>query len=163
MCPPHPKPDLTRRQRCAWWMLPALPPRCRGTGRRRGPDTKHGKEGRPSVSDQPDEHGQDITDPVTGGSRLLRERCATCVFRPGNPMRLAPGRLRELLDESLPDGYIVCHDTVTHGPCPNYGPAICRGFFHAYATRSTKIRLMRAFALLVDVTPPERADEPVDS
>ena len=33
---------------------------------------------------------QDITDPATGLSRLLSERCSTCILRPGDKMHLGP-------------------------------------------------------------------------
>jgi hypothetical protein len=76
---------------------------------------------------------QDITDPATGGSRLLSERCPTCILRPGDPMYLGPGRLRAVIGEALAAGtFVICHDTLTYGDFPDYGPAICRGFFDAY-------------------------------
>jgi Domain of unknown function (DUF4314) len=77
---------------------------------------------------------QDITDSVTGLSRLLSERCPTCILRPGDKMHLGPGRLRAVITPTLAAGtFVVCHDTLTYGDFPDYGPAICRGFFDAYA------------------------------
>ena len=76
---------------------------------------------------------QDITDPATGLSRLLSERCPTCILRPGDPMHLGPGRTAAFIRQVLDAGsYVVCHDTLTYGDFPGYGPAICRGFFDAY-------------------------------
>ena len=37
---------------------------------------------------------------------------------------------------------------------PDFGPAICRGFFDAYAGRSSALRLLRAFGRLTEVDPP---------
>ena len=84
----------------------------------------------PSGGDVP----QDITDPATGGSRLLSERCATCILTAGDRMHLGPERLRAVIAEALAAGtFVVCHDTLTYGDYPDYGPAICRGFYDAYA------------------------------
>jgi hypothetical protein len=70
--------------------------------------------------DKPDLPGagspQDITDPATGGSRLLSARCSTCILRPGDPMHLGPERLREIIGPALAAGsFVVCHDTLTYG------------------------------------------------
>lgn len=65
--------------------------------------------------------------------RLLSERCQTCVFRAHNPMRLRPGRLRELVDDNLAAGaFLICHDTLPYGPHPEAGEAMCRGFWDAH-------------------------------
>jgi hypothetical protein len=61
---------------------------------------------------------QDITDPATGGSRLLSSRCATCSLR-DDPMHLGPERLREIIGQTLAAGsFVVCHDTLTYGGLP---------------------------------------------
>jgi hypothetical protein len=99
---------------------------------------------------------QDITDPATGGSRLLSERCPTCILRAGDPMYLGTERLRAVIADALVAGtFVVCHDTLTYGDFPDYGPAICRGFYDAYAGRSPALILLRAFRRLVEVPPPE--------
>ena len=49
-------------------------------------------------------------------------------------MRLGPERLRVIIGQALAAGsFVVCHDTLTYGDFPDYGPAICRGFFDAYS------------------------------
>jgi len=59
---------------------------------------------------------QDISDPATGLSRLLSERCATCILRPGDPMHLGPERTAAFIRQVLAAGsYVVCHDTLTYG------------------------------------------------
>ena len=98
---------------------------------------------------------QDITDPATGLSRLLSERCATCILRPGDRMHLGAEHLRELISATLEAGsYVVCHDTLTYGDYPGYGPAICRGFYDAYAAVSPALALLRAWRRLTEVPPP---------
>jgi hypothetical protein len=101
---------------------------------------------------------QDITDAATGGSRLLSQRCSTCILRGGDLMHLGPERLRAVIGEALAAGtFVVCHDTLTYGDYPGYGPAICRGFFDAYADCSPALIVLRAGRRLVEVPPPETA------
>ena len=98
---------------------------------------------------------QDITDPATGGSRLLSERCATCILAAGDRMHLGPERLRAIIADALAAGtFVVCHDTLTYGDFPDYGPAICRGFFDAYRDRSRDLLILRAGRRLTEVPPP---------
>jgi hypothetical protein len=98
---------------------------------------------------------QDITDPATGGSRLLSQRCATCILAAGDRMHLGPERLRAIIAGALAAGtFVVCHDTLTYGDFPDYGPAICRGFYDAYKDKSPALILLRAYQRLADVPPP---------
>ena len=104
------------------------------------------------------ERRQDITDPGTGLSRLLSERCPTCILRPGDPMHLGPERTAAIIRGALAAGsYVVCHDTLTFGDHPDYGPAICRGFFDAYCDRSRDLLILRAARRLTEVPPPAPA------
>jgi hypothetical protein len=45
---------------------------------------------------------------------------------------------------------VVCHDTLTYGDFPDYGPAICRGFFDAYKDKSPALILLRAYQRLAE-------------
>ena len=98
---------------------------------------------------------QDISDPGTGLSRLLSERCGTCILSPGDPMHLGPERTAAFIKQVLAErSYVVCHDTLTYGDFPDYGPAICRGFFDAYRTRSAALLILQAGRRLTEVPPP---------
>jgi len=98
---------------------------------------------------------QDITDPATGLSRLLAERCSTCILRHGDKMHLGAEHTAAFVRQALDAGsYVVCHQTLTYGDNPGFGPAICRGFFDAYANRSPALCLLRAFGRLTEVDPP---------
>lgn len=98
---------------------------------------------------------QDITDPATGLSRLLSEKCGTCILLPGDPMHLGPERTAAFIRQVLAErSYVVCHDTLTYGDFPDYGPAICRGFFDAYRTRSAALLILQAGRRLIEVPPP---------
>ncbi len=98
---------------------------------------------------------QDITDPAAGLSRLLSERCGTCILSPGDPMHLGSERTAAFIRQVLAErSYVVCHDTLTYGDFPDYGPAICRGFFDAYRTRSAALLILQAGRRLIEVPPP---------
>jgi hypothetical protein len=68
------------------------------------------------------------------------EKCSTCIFRSGNPMYLKPGRVKQMVEQCGPDGFVICHQTLTHdAPDPDgtgtrlmiEGEAICRGYLDA--------------------------------
>jgi hypothetical protein len=88
--------------------------------------------------------------------RLLSEQCATCILRPGNPMKLRAGRLRSMINEALQEGQqgIICHDTLTYGAHPDFGPALCRGFYQAYGPQNNFIRIMERLGGFTEVDPP---------
>jgi len=111
--------------------------------------------GQPDDSEPAPDWRQDISDPATGLSRLLSERCATCILRPGDPMHLGPERTAAFIRQVLAKrSYVPCHDTLTYGGFPDYGPAICRGFFDAYRTRSAALLILQAGRRLTEVPPP---------
>lgn len=77
---------------------------------------------------------------------VLSERCATCVFRPGDPMHLRPGRLRELIRDNLAAGaLLVCHET-TYGQTEE--EAMCRGFWDRFREQTNVWRVMERVARL---------------
>jgi len=117
--------------------------------------TDHEDPEDPGAGEPSPERKQDITDPATGLSRLLSERCPTCILRAGDPMHLGPERLRAIIGGALAAGsFVVCHDTLTYGDFPDYGPAICRGFFDAYAGQSPALIFLQAFQRLTETPPP---------
>lgn len=77
--------------------------------------------------------------PIYDDGRLhVRERqCATCVFRPGNLMRLRPGRVEEMVAA----GPFACHKT-THGAAPQ--EAVCWGYWdaHRFDTLAGRLAVM---------------------
>ena len=79
-----------------------------------------------------------------GRVHVLSGLCGTCVFRPGNLMRLRPGRLRQMVAESIAgESAITCHSTLGTDT-----PAICRGYWNRYAERVWTLRLARAWDLV---------------
>ncbi|WP_329318029.1 hypothetical protein [Streptomyces sp. NBC_01262] len=66
----------------------------------------------------------DVADPATWSVRICARRCGTCIFRPGNLMRLEEGRVAEMIANAIAEeGHIVGHATLG-----TEAPAICAGF-----------------------------------
>ncbi|MFD0518972.1 hypothetical protein [Paractinoplanes durhamensis] len=89
-------------------------------------------------------------------TRRLSRMCDTCVFRSGNPMHLAPGRLRDLIEQAQQEqSYIICHSTLPGMAAADVKPAVCRGFADRYPTQALQlIELLFGFD---DVEPPPKA------
>lgn len=82
-------------------------------------------------------------------AQLLSEQCSTCVFRPGDPMHLGPGRLRDLVRSNLDAGAVlICHQTLSYGDHPEVGEAMCRGFFDAYGPQANIVRVMERLSAI---------------
>jgi hypothetical protein len=99
-----------------------------------------------------------VGDPALGKTRLLARECPTCIFKPGNLMHLAPGRLRQMVTEACGEaGYIICHSTL---PYHHDGaqPAICRGFADRYHT--WQLQIIQRLWGFVEVQPPPALDTP---
>jgi hypothetical protein len=84
----------------------------------------------------------DIVDPATGLPRLLSRKCATCIYRPGNPMHLQPGRRDQMQATAVERGsWIVCHSTLPAAGQPDAG--ICRGYYDVTRTEVFAFALAR--------------------
>lgn len=75
---------------------------------------------------------------------VQRERCSTCIYRPGNLMQLRPGRVASMQREAdgagLDGGSIICHQTL------GGAEAVCRGYFdHGH---SLPLRVAVAFGVV---------------
>lgn len=81
-----------------------------------------------------------------GKVHVMKVKCSTCIFRPGNLMNLEPGRVKEMVDGSIADGAaITCHKTI-HGQAEQ--EAVCRGFFDAYAEQVPALRMAQAMRIM---------------
>jgi len=102
---------------------------------------------------------ESLIDPATGKPRLLAEMCSTCVFRPGNLMRLRPGRLKDLIRQNTgPEAQgLHCHQT-TYGQNPETGLALCRGFYDRFGQLANFIRVCERIGGFTEVVPPEEHD-----
>lgn len=85
-------------------------------------------------------------------------KCSTCIFRPGNPMSLRPGRVKTMVDESVADGGAIwCHKTLAYSPSfqgEQLDGAICRGFLDAYADEVPGLQLGIRMGVIKEVPVP---------
>ena len=104
--------------------------------------------------DEDDREVGNVLDPADRGRpRLCARQCDTCVFLPGNVMKLRPGRLREMVRLSLAGGgYIPCHETIRR--TDGFRPAVCRGFYDAHGHRSNVLRIWGRLGGFREVEPP---------
>ncbi|MEU8968932.1 hypothetical protein AB0D11_06585 [Streptomyces monashensis] len=91
----------------------------------------------------------DVADPATWSVRVCGDRCSTCIFRPGNLMNLAPGRVAGMVKKAVADnGHVVCHKTLGTD-----APAICAGFAAHPRGRSASLALRLARAGVLKIVP----------
>ena len=75
-----------------------------------------------------------------GHLHVNARQCETCIFRPGNLMKLRAGTVEQLVKQALQaECCIPCHDTL--GP----EAAICRGFWNRHRRDVLVLRLAQAF------------------
>lgn len=83
---------------------------------------------------------------------VLNEQCATCIFRPGNPVNLRRGRLQQMVETCVRrDVHIPCHEHMTVSEKEynadgsseiNPNDPVCRGFYDRYPGVGQLIRIM---------------------
>lgn len=82
---------------------------------------------------------------------VFAEMCETCIFRPGNPMRLRPGRLQQVVRDNLRTGtLLICH-TTTYGQAAE--EVVCRGFYDRFGDRTNVKRVMARLGGFREVAP----------
>lgn len=105
-----------------------------------------------------DDESPSVLDKETGKPRLLEDKCGTCIFRPGNLMRLKPGRVRGMVRDAIAGGgFITCHATLPgpHNPTRAQA-AICRGFHDAHGHRSNLLRIFGRLGGFTEVPVPPK-------
>lgn len=102
-----------------------------------------------------DEEPQQFNVYRNGRIYVCREMCATCVFRPGNVMRLERGRLAGMVrDATSSESTIVCHSTLYQEGVDN---AVCFGFFDRHATQPLQVAQRLGIIEFVDPNPAKGA------
>lgn len=93
-----------------------------------------------------------------GRVHVMAEKCSTCVFRPGNPMSLRPGQLKDLTDHVQETGVpFSCHQTLPYAGAEHVafygGAALCAGAVANYAADSPQMQLAIAMDVVTHVDP----------
>lgn len=91
---------------------------------------------------------------MSGRPKVFSRKCSSCVFHPGNRMRLKEGRLAEVLRHNLRAGTaLICH-TTTYGQQAE--EVVCRGYYDAYGESVNVIRVMNRLGGFDEVDPHEQ-------
>jgi len=71
------------------------------------------------------------TDVYRGGKvHVQAAKCSTCIYRPGNLMRLQEGRKDSMQAEAIAGGGVIpCHQTIEAKTGRRGAESVCRGFF----------------------------------
>lgn len=85
------------------------------------------------------------------------QMCETCIFRPGNPMHLRPGALKDVVDKNLAHGtLLICHKT-TFGQMPEQ--IVCRGFYDKYGPQQQVYQVIQRLGGFREVQLDERTSD----
>lgn len=88
-----------------------------------------------------------------GFVHVMEKACPTCIFRPGNKMHLAAGRVESMVASAKgADAAIVCHSTLFTSE-----NAVCRGFADRYATMPLRLATLMDKVKLQKYTPARSA------
>lgn len=97
--------------------------------------------------------GTRATDHETGKVRVLSDKCATCLLRPG--VGHESDTVRKVVKANLDAGTALpCHETLSYGPYPEFGEAVCRGFFDSYRDQSQALQIAERLIGFNEVEPP---------
>ncbi len=71
------------------------------------------------------------TDVYRGGKvHVQASKCSTCIYRPGNLMKLQEGRKDSMQAEAIEGGGVIpCHQTIEAYSGERGAESVCRGFF----------------------------------
>ncbi len=90
-----------------------------------------------------------------GKVRILRKRCATCVFRKEGKELFGENTIADLIERNVATGALLtCHATLPYGDYPDFGPAACAGFWARFG-RATAAGVIAKFLIgIVRPMPP---------
>jgi hypothetical protein len=104
--------------------------------------------------------GKDPADVLTADNRVrvLRKRCDTCVFKAEGREIFGEDRVTDLIDRNVAAGALLtCHSTLPYGPYPEFGPAVCAGFWARHGLKTAAGRMARFVLGMVRPMPPGEA------
>jgi hypothetical protein len=105
-------------------------------------------------------HPADVVDPDSGKVRVLIRRCETCVFRAEGRELFSLARVEDVVRHNVDVGALLtCHSTLPYGPYPEYGPAVCGGFWARHGKETAAGRIARFMLGVIRVLPPKSSGE----
>ncbi len=100
---------------------------------------------------------RDATDVLgdDGKVRVLSRRCGPCLFRRDHPFGVE--RATEVIETNVACGALLtCHSTLPYGEHPDFGPAVCAGFWTQHAMSTAAGRIARLLGVTRIAPPTER-------
>ncbi len=89
-----------------------------------------------------------------GRVRVLQSRCKTCLFRPDH--LFGQDRAAEVIQTDVDAGaFLTCHSTLPYRDHPDFGPAVCAGFWARHAMQTAAGRIAKFMLGVTRITPPE--------
>lgn len=89
-----------------------------------------------------------------GHVRVLRHRCSTCIYRRDQPF--GAERATDVIETNVARGALLtCHSTLPYGPHPDFGPAVCAGFWAEHAMATAAGRMAQFVLGITRIAPPE--------
>lgn len=105
-------------------------------------------------------HPADVIDRDSGKVRVLRKRCSTCVFRPEGREIFGEDRIDGLIRRNTDAGALLtCHSTLPYGPYPEFGPAVCAGFWARHGLATAAGRIAKHLIGIIRINAPGSRDE----
>lgn len=96
--------------------------------------------------------------------RVLKSRCATCIFWPDerNVLSATPDceeHTAEVIRRNVEsDALLTCHSTLRDGEYPDFGPAVCNGYWAEYRD-VTAGRVAQHVIGIIKIDPPTKETE----
>jgi hypothetical protein len=100
-------------------------------------------------------HPADVIDRDSGNVRVLSRRCETCLFRALGHELFGGDRADEVIRRNVEVGALLTsHSTLPYGHHPDFGPAVCAGFWARHGMKTTAGRLAKLMLGVVKIAPP---------
>lgn len=97
----------------------------------------------------------DVLDLETGRVRVLRRQCPTCIFGREGRELFGSDRAEEVIGRNVAAGALLtCHSTLPYGPYPEFGPAVCAGFWGRHGLATAAGRIAKLYLGIVRIMPP---------
>jgi len=102
----------------------------------------------------------DVIDRDSGKVRVLSRQCTTCIYRPAGRELFGASRVDEVIRSNTDAGALLtCHSTLPYGPYPEFGPAVCAGFWTRHGLATAAGRIAKFMLGIVRVAPPGPSSE----
>lgn len=86
-----------------------------------------------------------------GRLHVCERKCATCIFRPGNLMRLEEGRKEGIARDAVAEQSVIpCHKTI-YGQAEQ--PAVCRGYWDVHKNDVQGLQVAERLGLVKEIDP----------